>query len=151
MGGVTAYQPRLPGRRLRQQVAADVTRRQPQGAAAGHHDVRKILANTFALLQGFERWRVDLGAVAFISHGAVYALHQIMRGFRQEAARREAGQRKPGKGVVAGHIRRGKTEFPCAVVSRAGTVAKLFAHLLPRQLRPGDEVIRIQAMAGCRG
>ncbi len=92
----------------------------------------EILAYTLALAQRDKGWCADFSTVAFIDHGAVYALHEVMRGFRQGAAGREAGAGELHKGIVTRHIGRGEEKFGRAVVSSTRAVAELVAHLLPQ-------------------
>ena len=51
MRGVGADQPRLAERWVGQQVAADVSGRQPERPQAGNGDVREVLAHTAAIFE----------------------------------------------------------------------------------------------------
>ena len=51
-----------------EQVAADVARRDAEGTTAGYEDMRQILADTFALGEGFGRCVIDLGRTCLVTH-----------------------------------------------------------------------------------
>ncbi len=133
MGGIAADQAWLARCRRGQQVAADVTRRHAHGAAAGDHDVGKVLAHTFAQLQRFQRRCTHLGAFAVIDHAGVDAFHQVLRCFGQGPPGGEAGSGEFRKRLVARNVGRGEQEFAGTVIGGAGAVAELLTHLLPGQ------------------
>ena len=90
VGRVAAHQPGHARRRLGEQVAAHVAGGQAQGAQTGNHDVGKVLAHAFALGQGLQRGRADLGAFGFVGEVGVDTPHQVPRGLQQRRACGEA-------------------------------------------------------------
>ena len=61
MGCVRTDQARLSGGRLRQNVAADIARRQANAAQAADHQLGKILANALAAFQDLFERRGNVG------------------------------------------------------------------------------------------
>ncbi|MNL75566.1 hypothetical protein D3C87_2013920 [compost metagenome] len=76
MGRIGADQSRLPRWWLGQQIAADVSRRQPAGAYASEHQVREILTNTATTLQYLHQWRCHLGCFGVKGEFAEDFFHQ---------------------------------------------------------------------------
>ncbi len=133
MRGITAHQPFVPRHGLGQQITADVARRQPIGAQAGNHDVRKILAHPFALGQCDACRRVDFRAFTFINEITVDALHQVPCCQQQGLAGGKTRSRVVGKIGMPRYIGRGKYKFSGSVIGVLRTIAKALTDLLPSQ------------------
>ena len=108
----------------------------------------EILADTFALGQGFERGGVDFGAGRFVFEFVVNALHERTRCFEQRQIGRKRGHGESGKGLVARDVGRGEQELGCRVVGGLGAVAEVLAHAFPAQRQP---FLAVGQWFGCRG
>ncbi len=94
--------------------------------------MRKILAHTFALLQGHHGRGIDLGALALVGEIGKHAVHQVQRCLLQAAAWGKAGAGVVGKFMQARHHGRGKHKFTGTVKRCTRLVVQALAHLLPR-------------------
>ncbi len=84
---VGADESRPAGRRPRQQIAADVARREAERAQPADHHVREVLADAAARLERLEHRRRDVGAVGVVREVAVDAMHQVDRARRRSDVR----------------------------------------------------------------
>ena len=134
MGSVGADEAGLAGRWLREQVAADIARRQAHRAKARDHDVREVLAYAFALRQRLDCRRVDLGAFGLVVEVAVHALREVHRDVEGRPTGDEAGPCIGREVVVAWHVRRRKDKVRSGIEGRALAVDKALANGLPRQV-----------------
>ena len=150
MRGVTALELDRAGRRLGEQVAADVARRKPHAAQAGDQDVGEVLAHALALRQRFECRRIDLGALALVAEVAVNAVHQVDGGCQQTVAGAKAG---PGVGAefsVARHHRGGKDKFVGRLKTGMGLVTKVLSHRVPAELAARQKHRLGEHLANCQ-
>ena len=138
-------QSRFARRRLCQQVAADIARRQAQGAKARDHDVRKILAHPLALRQRIDGRRIDFCAFGVVVEVLENTLHQVIGSLEHRPSGTETGARICRKIVVPWDVRRRENEVDRGVVSRALVIAEALPYLLPGEFASDEGVQRRDA------
>ena len=145
MRRVGADQSRFARRRLGQQVAADIARRQAQSAKARDHDVRKILAHPLALRQRIDGRCVDFCAFGVVVEVLENTLHQVVGSLEHRPPGTETGARIGRKIVVPWDVGRREYEVDRGVVSRALVITEALAHLLPGEFASDEGVQRRDA------
>ena len=131
MRGIGTDHARLAGRRLGQEIAADIASRHTHRAQARQHQMREVLADAAFFLQHGKYRRGYRGRLGIELELAEDAPHQRLHGFQQRPPRHKAGRGIGRELALDAGIRRFKQIDAGFEMDRPGAISQRRAAFLP--------------------